>query len=320
MTRAAPSAPLSAEQTAALLPYGVLAEEIAAVLLENAAGQVSVPERTIVELPRGSLLTMPAADRRLAVVKVVTVHPGNAGTDLPTISGEVIVADAGDGRRLGVLHGGTVTVRRTAALSLLAARTLRPAGSSGSLLVVGAGAQGRGHAEALASEPGITRVVVASRTRSRADDLAAELAALDVSVSVVPPAGERFEAAVAEAALVVTATTSRSPVLVGGLRSDAVVCAVGAYRHDMAELAPEVVASAGTVVVDTLPGAKAEAGDLIAAAATGLWSWDEAVPLLELLGPAAGTGRASGPARHAVFKSVGHALYDLAAARVAFAG
>src|SRR5690606_13543641 len=98
---------------------------------------------------------------------------------LPTITGEVIVIDANAGRRLGVLHGGTVTVRRTAALSLLAIRTLRghtalasgdshgsrastsAAMSEGTLLVLGAGAQARGHAEALAGQPGVTGVVIA---------------------------------------------------------------------------------------------------------------------------------------------------------------
>lgn len=306
---------LSAERTAALLPYGAVADEIAAVMREVEEGRATVPPRTVVALPHGTLLSMPAADERLAVVKFVTVHPDNAAAGKATILGEVIVADADDGRRLGVLHGGTVTVRRTAALSLLAARTLRQPGTRGTLLVVGAGAQGVGHAEALAGEPGIDGVVIASRTRQKADALAASLEAGGVAARVVPPAGARFEQAVAEAAVVVTATTSKEPVVSGGLRDDAVVCAVGAYRHDMAELTPEVVAGAGRVIVDTLPGAKAEAGDLIAAAATGLWSWDEARELRELLGPQP----VAALPRYTVFKSVGQALYDLAAARVAFA-
>src|SRR5690606_30200655 len=158
-----------------------LADEIATVLRANAAGSLDVPERTVVDLPAGTLLSMPAADTRLAIVKVVTVHPGNAGPALPTIAGEVIVADATDGRRLGILHGGTVTERRTAALSLLAVRELRRderwATASGTLLVVGAGAQARGHAEALADLPGVTDVVIASRTASKAEALAEHLVA-----------------------------------------------------------------------------------------------------------------------------------------------
>lgn len=314
-------APLSADQTAALLPYPALADEIATVLKANAAGTLSVPERTVVDLPKGTLLSMPANDAELAIVKVVTVHPGNAGTELPTISGEVIVASARDGRRLGILHGGTVTGRRTAALSLLAARELRRdprwSAAEGPMLVLGAGTQGRTHAEALASLPGVTEVFIASRTTARAVQLAADLTATGLTASAIEPHGPEFERVLAAAALVVTATTSRLPVVSGGLRRDAVVCAVGAYRHDMAELGPEVVAGAGDVYVDTLAGAKDEAGDLIAAVDAGVWSWDRAVPLTDLL-----LGRAPGGAEerpgHAVFKSVGHALYDLAAARVAF--
>jgi len=256
------------------------------------------------------------------MVKVVTVHPGNAGTNLPTISGEVIVADARDGRRLGVLHGAVVTARRTAALSLLAVRTLRRQGwgasGRGDLLVIGAGAQGRAHAEALAGEPGVESVVIASRTNDKAASLAGRLAGTGHRASTVAATGGEFEAAVAGAAIVVTATTSRSPVLTGGLRLDAVVCAVGAYRHDMAELGADVVGAASTVVVDTLVGAKAEAGDLIAAVEAGAWSWDQALPLAVWLGAERPREAARRPA-YAVFKSVGHALYDLAAARLAFA-
>jgi len=313
--------PLTAEQTAALLPYGALSDEIGAVLRANAAGTLHVPERTVVDLPRGTLLSMPASDADLAIVKVVTVHPGNAGSELPTISGEVIVASAADGRRLGILHGGTVTGRRTAALSLLAARELRRderwAAAEGPLLVIGAGTQGRTHAEALAELPGVEEIVVASRTIDRARELAEHLNRQGHSATAIPPSGADFDRAVGAAAVVVTATTSERPVLKGGLRPDAIVCAVGAYRHDMAELGAEVVATAGDVYVDSLAGAKDEAGDLIAAALQGDWSWDLAVPLIDLLLDEAPQPVAA-KAGHAVFKSVGHALYDLAAARVAF--
>jgi 1-piperideine-2-carboxylate/1-pyrroline-2-carboxylate reductase [NAD(P)H] len=88
------------------------------------------------------------------------------------------------------------------------------------------------------------------------------------------------------------------------------VCAVGAFRHDMTELSPQLV-SHGSVLVDTLPGAKEEAGDLIDAARSGHWSWEQARQLIDFLeGP-----RLPGPI---IFKSVGHALFDLAGARLAF--
>jgi 1-piperideine-2-carboxylate/1-pyrroline-2-carboxylate reductase [NAD(P)H] len=139
---------LDANETAARLPYPALADAIGAVLLQHQRDEARAPERTVLDLPDGGkLLVMPAADGEIAITKLVTVHPGNAGLGLPTIQGEVVVMDAANGKRLGLLEGATVTGRRTAALSLLAARRLAPV-PEGPLLIVGAGVQGRAHLEA----------------------------------------------------------------------------------------------------------------------------------------------------------------------------
>lgn len=69
---------------------------------------------------------MPAMDEDLTITKLVTVHRSNAERDLPTIQGEVVVIRTETGGRLGILDGATVTARRTAALSLLAAKELAP--------------------------------------------------------------------------------------------------------------------------------------------------------------------------------------------------
>lgn len=321
------------------LPYSRLADEIARVLREASAGEIRIAERTALPLARGTLLCMPASDERLTITKIVTVHPGNTGGPLPTISGEVIVADAATGRRLGLLHGGAVTRRRTAALSLLAARQLltdrqSPAADGAgersaplTLLIFGAGDQALGHGEAfsegLRGLRGSLRVLIASRTPERVASLVARLGARGVAAAVC----DDPEAALADADIVVTATTSRTPVVTSAPRAGALVCAVGAFRHDMAELSPAVVGGADRVVVDTLAGAKAEAGDLIQAVAAGAWRWEAAEQLLDVLAAAGGSSsppRGSAvtrvPARgqYNVFKSVGHAMYDLAAARVAF--
>ena len=97
------------------------------------------------------VLTMPATDGEIAVVKTITVHPANR--DRPVIQGEITVLEAATGRRLGVLDGPTVTARRTAAVSLLAAKRLSPP-EDGPLLVIGAGVQARahGHPQAVAAE------------------------------------------------------------------------------------------------------------------------------------------------------------------------
>ncbi|HET8986467.1 MAG TPA: delta(1)-pyrroline-2-carboxylate reductase family protein [Trueperaceae bacterium] len=322
-----------AAETAALLPYGALRDELAAVLAEHERGELFLKERVILPLPNGTLLAMPASDARLSITKVVTVHPGNSARGIPTISGEVIVARADDGTRLGLLHGGTVTMRRTAALSLLAARLMgvedRPAEH---LLVIGAGDQARGHLEAFTEELSIQGVTIASRTAQRAEELASAMRGRGVAATTVAPGTPEFVDAVLRSDIIVTATTSSAPVVSGDVRADASVFAVGAYRSDMAELSPAIVAGARRVVVDTLAGAQHEAGELIQAAAAGVWEWSAAQTLLGLLAESGAVGhhaRQAGAAEaspvgppavggHQVFKSVGHAMYDLAAARVAF--
>ena len=301
---------LGAEDTASRLPYTDLAESIREVALERKSGGVRAPARTA--LPLGSkdaiLLVMPASGRRIAITKLVTVHPRNARAGLPTIRGEVIVIDVATGERLGLLDGAVVTARRTAALSLLAARELatRP---NGPLLIVGAGTQGRAHLDAFHEGLGTSRVFINSRTGERAEALAEQAENLGMEARVVGDPGEALE----EASLVVTATTSREPVLPESVADGTFVAAVGSFEPGAAELPPGLLASAA-VVVDTLEGARAEAGDLIKAHSAGVFDWASATSLEDAL-------RTSERQEVTiVFKSVGHALWDLAAARTAFGG
>jgi len=296
---------LSAEETARRLPYPELADCIAAALLKRR--DLVAPERRIVQLEHGSLLVMPAASRELTITKLVTVHPENAHLGLPTIQGEVVVMRSDNGVRLGILDGGTVTARRTAALSLLAAKTLAPS-LDGVLLIFGAGVQARAHLEAFRAGLGIQQVFVASRTKTKAEQLVAHARSLGLDARFVDNPDE----IVADASLVVTATTSRTPVLTGPLKRNAVVCAVGSFQPEMAEVSADVVGGS-RVVVDTLGAAKTEAGDLIQAAVAGRWRWAEAEQLEDLL--AAPTATVDRPT---LFKSVGHSLFDLVAAHVAF--
>lgn len=300
---------LDARETAARLPYGALADAIREVALarRDSPGDLRAPARLAVPLPEGGvLLVMPASDGEVAITKLVTVHPGNAGRGLPTIRGEVVVMDAKTGTRLGLLDGAAVTARRTAALSLLAARALasRP---EGPLLVVGAGTQGRSHLEAFVEDLGVSKIFVASRTPENAEALAGHARSLSVEAAAV---GEPDEA-LGEVGLVVTATASREPVLPETVSEGTFVAAVGSFRPEAAELPPGLI-SHSTIVVDTLEGAREEAGDLIQAERAGAFRWPDATELEDAL------RRDDRPTSTVVFKSVGHALWDLAAARTAF--
>ena len=288
-----------------MFDYLSLSDAIADVLRARQAGLAWAPERLAMPIPGGVLLCMPAADGQIAVVKTITVHPGNR--TLPVIQGEVTVMEAATGRRLGVLDGPTTTARRTAAASLLAARLLA-ADRSGPLLVIGAGVQARAHIEAFWQGLGVRDIVIAGRTPSRVQALAASLAEAGITARAAADAAG-LERATRQAALIVTATTSHEPVLADVVRQDAFAAAVGSFTPEAAEL-PATLARRATLYVDDMASARIEAGDYLRAGV----DWGTVTPLEEVL-----DGAASRPAGPVVFKTVGHALFDLAAARQAFA-
>lgn len=271
---------LDAQATAQALPWTALLAELQLVCREHRGGALLAPERMVLPLAEdGSLLLMPAISAGISITKLVTVHPHNRARGLPTITGEVVVMDSCSGERLLLLDGPTVTARRTAAVSLLALQYLA-VGSPGEVLIVGAGVQALAHAEALRVLHPKARLFMQQRGQAlpeRSWDL------------------------------IITATTSREPVLPVGLGTGALVIGVGAFRPDMVELPPALIRAA-QVFVDDPAGAQAEAGDLLAAGLS------EAQASLEDL--VFGAVRVE-HGRTRVFKSVGCARWDLAAARVA---
>lgn len=294
---------LDARQTAARLPYPALVAEIVRLLGDDS---VQVPERLVQPLPGGgSLFVMPAMDRQVAITKLITFTPANADTPRPTIQGDVVVFDIASGARRLVLDGPTVTARRTAAVSLLAAQRLAPS-QGGPLLIVGAGVQGLAHLEAFAEGLGITEVVIASRSRPSAQALAAHAQTLGLHARVTQDAN----AALADCPLVVTCTPASGVVLEALPRGDGFISAVGAFTPTMVELGGMLcrhIAQAGTVVVDTADAGH-EAGDLLQAGLD-VASFASLADVLR-----SDIARATGPV---LFKSCGWAGWDLAAARTA---
>lgn len=295
--------------TQRLLPFAELAEEIVAVLHDKHAGKVIAPQRLTMPLPEeGVLLAMPATDDRIAITKLVTVHAHNAALKLPSIHGEVIVMNASTGQRLMILDGKAATARRTAAASLLAANLLAPAeAKAGPLLIVGAGAQGRAHLSAFAEAfPHVDAFIYSSRF-----DDARALAKLGPSLGIRAQAVGAVDEVLPICGLVVTTTTSATPVIADRVRPGAFIAAVGAYLPSMAEIPPELVRRA-RVFVDTLEGAQHEAGDLIQADV----DWARVTGLEEVVLDI-GTRHNTMSDAPTIFKSVGHAMWDLAAARLA---
>jgi alanine dehydrogenase len=259
--------------------------------------------------PDATLLLMPAwrAGAYLGI-KLVTVFPGNSARRQPAVSAAYILMDANSGAVLALIDGGELTARRTAATSALAARHLARADAR-SLLVVGTGRIARQLAHFhVALRPALTMVRVWGRSPVNAAALVRELGAAGIGASVAAD----LAAAAADADIISVATLSAEP-LIGGrwVRPGTHVDLVGGYTPAMRE-ADDALIGKARVFVDTRAGALHEAGDLTAPIASGLLRADAVADLAELC-------RGTRPGRQrdeeiTVFKSVGAALEDLAAA------
>lgn len=301
------SAILNAHQTAQALPCLALSKEIEALLQDPS---VAVPPRIVQALHGGgSLFVMPAADARVAITKLISFIPTNAQRGFPTIQGDIVVFDVLTGQRIGLLDGPTVTARRTAAVSLLAAQQLAPR-ADGPMLIVGAGVQGKAHLEAFHEGLGVQEFHVASRSASSADALVAYAQTMGLQARRV----DDPNTALADCPLVVSATPAQEVVLTTYPRSDAFVAAVGAFTPRMVEWSAPVcqqLARTGTLVIDTRD-ADHEAGDLLQAGID-----VTALPTLaDVVRQSTTWQRAQRPHGGPVFfKSCGWAGWDLAAAR-----
>lgn len=300
---------LSADQVHELLPW----EPLAAALAQAFLRPPLAPVRHAHALGEGAhLLLMPAWTPEHIGTKLVTVLPEAARYGGRTVEATYLLLDRKTGAPQALLDGEALTVRRTAATSALAARLLaRP--DAHTLLMVGTGRLApwmvRAH---VALHPGITRVLVWGRRPSAAVALAATLRNEDIPAE---PVGELADA-VHSADIISCATTATEPVVRGAwLRDGTHVDLVGAFTPAMREV-DEVAVMRSTVVVDDRASALAEAGDLIQPLTAGLIDQDHIRATLAdvLRGAHQVRARASDLT---LFKSVGHALEDLAAATLA---
>lgn len=304
----------SADEVHAALPWAELADA-----LEDAfvAGDTEVPLRHAHALDAngpnaspGTLLLMPAWSGEALGVKLVTVMPdavarGGAGT----VQASYLLLDRATGAPRALIDGEALTLRRTAAASALAAQHLaRP--DARRLLVVGSGRLAPWMARAhVALNPELVHVAVWGRNPDAAEDVVEQLRDEGIDAEVA----EDLPAAVRAAEVISCATTSREPLVRGAwLQPGTHLDLVGGFRHDMREVDDAAVARA-RIVVDTYAGALAEAGDLVQPLAAGVIAREQVVAeLAELLGGER-RGRLT-PEDITLFKSVGTALEDLAAA------
>ena len=261
----------------------------------------------------GTLLLMPAWREGASLgIKLVTVYPDNASKGLPAVAATYLLLDASSGVPRALLDGEELTLRRTGAASALASRYLS-APTASRLTMVGAGQLAPHLIESHARVRGIREVQIWGRRIERARAVAASVRSPQLHVEAVAD----LEAAVRWADIVSCATLSAQPLVRGAwLHAGQHLDLVGAFTPLMCEADDEAVARA-ELYVDTRVGAFAESGEIVGAMARGVIG-PQAVRA-ELSELASGRFKRSHPAAITLFKSVGTALEDLAAAELAVA-
>ena len=298
--------------TRRLLPMAECIDVMETALTTLSGGDAVQPLRGIHWLPdrRGGLGVMPGYLGEPAVlgVKVVTVFPGNSGTDLESHQGGVLLFDATDGRLRAIVDAGELTAIRTAAVSGVATRKLAREDAS-VLAILGSGAQAHTHLEAMLAVRPIRETRVWSRTLESADRFArAASAAHGVEVAAVESARD----AVAGADLICTVTAAREPVLEGQwIAPGAHINAVGACFPTARELDTAAVVRS-RLFVDWRESALAESGDFLIPRSEGAIGDDHILAELGEVLAGSAPGRTSDE-DITLFKSLGIAVEDLAA-------
>jgi ornithine cyclodeaminase len=309
---------LNAAEVERLLPMPECIETMADALGALARGETHQPLRTIFRPGevKGVMALMPTfreSPAPLFGLKAICVFPGNAAIGKDAHQGGVLLFDGSDGELKAIVNASAITAIRTAAVSALATRLLARAGA-GDLAIIGAGVQARTHLRAIACVRKLRRVRIAARRLESAQQFAQEMQ--PGFPSPIEPL-ESVKAAVRNADIIVTATTSREPVLRREwISPGAHINAIGTYSPKARELDTATVVDA-SLFVDRRESALNEAGDYLIAAAEGAIGPAHIRAELGEVLLSMHPGRTTSE-EITIFKSLGLAAEDLAAAAHAY--
>lgn len=301
-----------AEAVAAALPYDQLIDALRQAFDVGA----DVPQRTHHEInvpnaAPATLLLMPAWQTGNELgVKIATVFPDNTKRGLPAVFASYLLMSAETGEPLALLDGTELTLRRTAAASALASSFLSREDAS-TLLMIGTGNLAPHLIAAHATVRSIDKVLIWGRRPEAAKRLVKALSGEKFSVT----AAADIEAAAGAADIISCATLATQPLLMGEwIGAGQHLDLVGAFTPDMCEVDEAAIVRAD-VYVDTRAGALSEAGEIVQAIRSG------AISAADIKGDLAGLAAGSDNGRSnndviTLFKSVGTALEDLAAAQL----
>jgi ornithine cyclodeaminase/alanine dehydrogenase-like protein (mu-crystallin family) len=264
------------------------------------------PPRTVVDVSHGQLLLMPSELGRHVGQKLATVAPANPGRGLERIQAIYVILDADTLAPLALIDGTELTNLRTPAVSA-AMLDLVAEPDARTLVVFGTGPQGRRHVDAVRAVRQIERVRFVGRDRARAESAVATTSMPGLDVAVGRPDD------VADADVVVCATSARAPLFDAGLvRDRTAVAAVGSHERDAREL-PGALLGRAQVIVESQQVARTEAGDVVMAVAEGHLSAGDVVPMAHIATGAVAVARD----RPRVIKTCGMGWQDLAVASAA---
>lgn len=305
---------ISESEVQRLLPMSECIAIMADALKSLARGEVLLPLRPVMWLPdkTGALAMMPSYSRHLSKigVKVISVFPGNRNTPFDSHQGAVLLFDSTHGQLLAMIDASSITAIRTAAVSGVATKLLAREDAS-DLAILGSGVQARTHLEAMLCSRTISRIRIWSRNRDHAREFATrESERFARSIELVADARD----AVRNAEIICTATSSREPVLFGNwIAPGAHINAVGASVASARELSTFAVAKS-KLFVDKMESALKEAGDFLIPKCENVIDDSHIVGEIGevLIGKIPGR---NSPEEITLFKSVGIAIEDLAAAQ-----
>ncbi|HEY2138097.1 MAG TPA: ornithine cyclodeaminase family protein [Xanthobacteraceae bacterium] len=311
---------LGPDDIAAALSYPALVEALRAAFRAD----ITVPVRHHHTLPQpgrdATLLIMPAwsapapGAEPFVGCKLVTIFPDNAAAGQPSLQGSYLLMSGATGAPLCLMDARALTAWRTAAASALAA-TYLARDDAAHLVMIGAGALAPQLVRAHAAVRPIKRVTLWNRTRGRAISLAFGLSVGGIAAEVA----DDLAGAVAEADIVCCATLSLAPILRGKwLRPGTHVDLVGGFTPKMREADDDTVRRA-RLYVDTRAGALKEAGDMVIPLRRKVIAKTAIRGDLFDLCRGKAKGRTSGK-QITLFKSVGTAIEDLAAATLVWRG
>src|SRR6516165_1659793 len=290
---------LNEEQVREHLRMAELVPAMERALIDFSAGRVTQPVRSIISVDiaaaTGFLGLMPALTPDGLGLKAVTFYPSNAQRGIPTDMATIFLVDPQTGTPLAIMDGRLITEMRTAAVSAAATKLLAsPAAKV--LAILGSGVQARSHVEALRLVRQFEEICVWSPTH-------AKQFAQEIGATAMPA-----EEAVRGADVIVTVTSSKTPVLNGNwLKPGCHVNAIGACRPDWRELDDEAMQN-GVVFVDSREGAMKESGDVILSGAK----------IYAELGEALAGKVPTRASETTIFKSLGMAVEDIAAATLVY--